>query len=106
MIQIFCTGLGAVEPPIEDGQPSCAPDDVCLPDGSNLILRTTVMRPTVTISGLLVPDGNILLSGLAPQFAGLYQVNLIVPEGVPSGNAEVVISVAGQESAVVTGAVQ
>ncbi len=38
-------------------------------------------------------------SGLAPSFAGLYQVNAVVPAGVTPGNdVPVVLSVSGQDN--------
>jgi uncharacterized protein (TIGR03437 family) len=48
-----------------------------------------------------------LFAGLAPEFAGLYQVNAIVPSGItPASDVPLVISVAGQTSAPVTIAVK
>ncbi len=39
----------------------------------------------------------VLFSGLAPGFSGLYQVNVLVPEGVGSGpEAPVTLGIAGQ----------
>ena len=92
---IFGTGLGEVNPPIEDGHPSCEPDGVCLSDGSNLILRSAASNPTVTVGGVQIP---VFFAGLSPSFAGLYQINATLAEGVPSGDAEVKISFDGFES--------
>jgi len=59
---------------------------------------------TVTIGGV---DAAVLFAGLAPGFAGLYQLNVVVPGGVSAGDAvPVVVSVAGQASPPVTLAVQ
>jgi uncharacterized protein (TIGR03437 family) len=59
---------------------------------------------TVTIGGL---DAAVQFAGLAPGFAGLYQLNVVVPGGVAAGDAvPVVVSVAGQASPPVTLAVQ
>ena len=49
----------------------------------------------------------VTYSGLAPGFAGLYQVNAQVPADAPSGaNVTVVISIGGTSSNPVTIAVQ
>ena len=92
---IFGTGLGEVNPPIVDGHASCEPDGVCLPDGSNLTLRSAVNSPTVTVGGVPVP---VFFAGLSPQFAGLYQINATLAEGVPAGDAEIKVSFDGFES--------
>ena len=62
---IYCSGLGAVSPPVADG--AAAPLST---------LSKTVNPVTVTIGG---QSAQVLFAGLAPGFAGLYQVNAIVP---------------------------
>ena len=44
----------------------------------------------------------MLFAGLTPRFAGLYQINALVPEGILLGQPELVVSIAGQKSLVVT----
>ena len=66
-IQIFCTGLGAVDVAVETGAPGPSFSTVLLP-------------VTVTIGGI---DAAVAFQGLAPGFVGLYQVNAVVPSGVP-----------------------
>ena len=52
-------------------------------------------------------DAHVEFAGLTPGFAGLFQVNVVVPQGAATGNAvPVSISVAGQTSNVVTMAIQ
>ena len=51
-------------------------------------------------------SARVFFAGLSPGFASLYQVNAFVPAGVPAGEAEVVVSIAGQASPVVTLAVE
>jgi minor extracellular serine protease Vpr len=51
-------------------------------------------------------SSRILFSGLTPGFAGLYQVNLIVPPDAPSGNLDLQIVTPYSDSAVVTLPVQ
>ena len=79
VVRLYATGLGAVQPPVADGE---------APSG----LSATVGAVTVTIGGI---PAEVLFAGLAPNFAGLFQVNARVPAGLPAGNAVVVISVDG-----------
>jgi uncharacterized protein (TIGR03437 family) len=89
-IIIYCTGLGAVNPQVETGFP--APT-------SPLAISAT---PTVTIGGV---SAQVSFSGLAPGFAGLYQINVMVPQSV-SGTAQLVIAVGAVSSAPVSLAVK
>jgi len=93
VIIIYCSGLGAVDPPVEAG--TAAPGSP-LSGVKNFV--------TLTIGGV---EAQVFFGGLAPGFAGLYQVNAFVPGGVePGDEAPVVLSSAGQSSAPVTMAVR
>jgi uncharacterized protein (TIGR03437 family) len=93
-IVIYCTGLGAVTPAVKEGQPAPTTPP----------LSTTVNSVTVTIGG---KTAFVAFSGLTPGYAGLYQVNVVVPSGIATGDAvPVVLSVAGQTSPAVTIAVR
>jgi len=86
------TGLGAVTPTVPAGAPTPLSP-----------YFQTVNPVTVTIGG---QSAQVLFAGLTPQYAGLYQVNAIVPSGVtPGGAVQVVLQVAGQTSPPVTMAV-
>ena len=85
---IYCAGLGAVDPPVPAGQ--AAPLSP---------LSKTVNTVRVTIGG---QEATVGFAGLAPTFAGLYQINAIVPAGVTPGNADLIVTVAGLSSASVT----
>ncbi len=92
-IAIFCTGLGAVS-----NQPATGAAALSNP------LSNTLTLPTVTIGGVAA---HVTYSGLAPGFAGLYQVNAIVPNAVPSGdNINLALSIGGVQSNTVTIAIQ
>jgi adhesin/invasin len=91
-VVIYCTGLGAVNPPIPEGTP--APP---------LPLSNTVNAVTVSIGG---QDAVVQFSGLTPGFPGLYQINAVVPKSLSGEAIPVVVSVAGQTSPQVTMAVR
>ena len=92
-LAIFCTGLGSVQPEVPSGNvaPTAEP------------LARTVTLPMVNIAGIAAA---VTFSGLAPGFVGLYQVNVQVPGGVPSGTQDVEITINGVTSNTVTLAVQ
>jgi uncharacterized protein (TIGR03437 family) len=80
-IQIYASGLGPTDPLVAAG--AAAP--------SNPPAVTTT-PPVVTIGGRIA---RVLFSGLAPGLAGVYQVNVIVPEGLRPGDAYVSIQIGG-----------
>jgi len=94
---IWCTGLGAVTPDIADGANS-------YDSKGNLTLRNTVLKPVVMVGG--VEAQQVLFSGLAPAFVGENQVDVLLGDGTPTGNAvPVTITVNGVTSNQVTIAV-
>lgn len=88
-VLIFSTGLGAVRGSVRSGDkaPSSAP------------LADTLVQPTVTIGGF---NAAVTFSGLAPGFVGLYQVNAVIPSGLPPGSQWVQIVTGGLSSNVAT----
>jgi uncharacterized protein (TIGR03437 family) len=93
VIQVYCTGLGATQPPAVSG--AATPGDA----------RYNAVTPvTAKVGGL---DAIVQFSGLAPGYVGLYQVNLVVPAGVAAGNAvSLVLTQDGRDSNTVTFAVK
>ncbi len=71
-VAVYLTGLGAVNPAIPDG--SAGPSST-LSNATNTI--------SADINGTTATVG---FAGLAPQLAGLYQINLTIPTGLTSGN--------------------
>jgi uncharacterized protein (TIGR03437 family) len=93
VIQIYCTGLGAVTSPPPTGSPA-----------SLTTLSPTTTKATAKIGGL---DAPVQFSGLAPGTVGEYVVNVQVPSGVTTGFAvPVEVSIGGVTSNAVTVAVQ
>jgi len=85
VIVLYCSGLGAVDPSVADGAGSIGPSYAQNP-------------VTVTIGGQTTATP--VYAGLTPGVAGLYQINVAVPQGVaPGDNIPVGVTVAGQTSA-------
>ena len=71
-VSVYLTGLGAVNPTIADG------------DAGPVNPLANATNPiTAYIGGT---EAKVGYSGLAPQLAGLYQINLTVPAGVTPGD--------------------
>lgn len=82
---VYCGGLGAVDPPIGTGAMSPATP----PAATREVVRLRIGDRESTVT----------FAGLAPSFVGLYQVNAVVPEGVPTGtDVPLTIEIGGQTS--------
>ncbi|MBK5293114.1 MAG: hypothetical protein JJE04_15760 [Acidobacteriia bacterium] len=81
ILQIFSTGLGKATP---GGDPAGMPlitGSLAPADANPLYL--TILKPVASVGDVAA---SVLFSGIAPGFAGLYQVNIQVPEGAPAGD--------------------
>ncbi len=81
VVQLFVTGLGKATPGGGPNNLPLATGQVAPASASPLYL--TVETPIVTIGGIPVP---VQFSGIAPGFAGLYQVNVQIPAGLTTGD--------------------
>jgi uncharacterized protein (TIGR03437 family) len=75
---IYAIGMGATNPAVPDGA------------GAPVAPLAATVTPTVTFGGGFASTplpGQVLFSGLTPGFVGLYQINVIVPDGAPIGDA-------------------
>ena len=69
---ILATGLGPVNPPIADGV------------GDPTTIHNTTTNPVVTVGNV---QAQVVFSGILPGFPGVYQINIIIQAGTPTGNA-------------------
>lgn len=76
IIVIYATGLGAVDSPPANGD---------IPRNGGLVKTTTT--PTVLIGGQGGVAGQVQFSGLNPYYVGLYQLNVQIMPGTPTGDA-------------------
>jgi len=86
ILSVFATGLGPTNPP----QP---PSGQAAGVGT---LYQTSSPVTVTVASR---NAEVLFSGLAPTFVGLYQINIRVPAGLGSGLQPLTVSVGASTSA-------
>ena len=77
-VSAYLTGLGAVSPTILDGAA-----------GPTNPLANTASTITAYIGGV---QATVSYAGLAPQLAGLYQLNLTVPAGLTAGDHNLAIA--------------
>lgn len=80
VIVLYANGLGATNPAIPDGKLVTAPAPL-------------ITTPVVTIGGT---RATVQFAGLVS--AGLYQINVVVPDNTPDGDQEVIVQAGGQSS--------
>jgi uncharacterized protein (TIGR03437 family) len=83
-ILAYLTGAGAVSNQPADGDAA----------GSSPLSQVT-STVTATIGG---QTAQVSFAGLAPSFVGLWQVNIVVPSGLTTGNFPLTVTVGGQTS--------
>ncbi len=72
VVVVYATGLGPTVPP-------AVPDR--LPDGPAPIARLADFE--VWLNGVPVPAAGIFYAGISPPYAGLFQINVRIPEDAP-----------------------
>jgi uncharacterized protein (TIGR03437 family) len=80
LITVYATGLGAVANPPADGQNSLDQ------------LRTNLVTPQILIGGV---SAKVQFAGLSPQFVGVNQINVFVPNVAPGKNVPFQIVLGG-----------
>jgi uncharacterized protein (TIGR03437 family) len=82
-LTIYAIGLGPTTPAVVSGQPAPASAPFA------------PLTSTATINFGAGPGGNVvvpLYAGLTPTFAGLYQINVVVPDGLPKGAIDLTVN--------------
>jgi len=86
VLTLFLTGVGATSPAFAPGvlpnKAASAVGDVKVQIGSVILASSDVLYAGVS-------------PGVSPGYAGLYQINLRVPDSVPDGDQTVVVTVGG-----------
>jgi uncharacterized protein (TIGR03437 family) len=85
VVTMYATGQGLIRGMPSDGQPAHG-------------LMETRQTPQVFINSGYVSPGDVLYSGLAPGFVGLWQINVKIPSDAPPGTVIVFISYGGINS--------
>jgi uncharacterized protein (TIGR03437 family) len=86
VIVLYAGGLGRTSPDIASGQVVSVATSIRLAAELQILLN-----------GSPCPAGSVLYAGLAPGFVGLYQINLRLPENLPS-NPEIQVAIGSQIS--------
>lgn len=82
---VFGSGFGETLPRVAAGSLPTGPAEIVLPS-------------SVWVADRMLPHDAVLYVGQAPTFAGLYQVNLTLPEDLEVGDHEILVEVAGARS--------
>jgi uncharacterized protein (TIGR03437 family) len=95
---LYVTGLGLATPKGAANGTPLTTGEIAPGDGSTLY--ETTATPTIQVGGVTTPS---LFSGIAPGFAGLYQVDFQVPMGVTEGDSvPLTISMPGSTTGMAT----
>jgi uncharacterized protein (TIGR03437 family) len=102
-LQLYGTGLGPVD---NGGVPTgWFTPQLCCYSTMNEFPHNTTTTPLVTVGN--VPVTTVEFSGLAPYTLAVYQINILIPDSAPTGNAvPVVLSIGGVASNTVMIAIQ
>lgn len=72
----YATGLGAMTPPVSDGDGGL--------EGNPPVTHNANATPTVLVGGI---TAQVLFAGQAPGYPGVSQINIVIPQNAPTGDA-------------------
>jgi len=84
ILTLYATGFGATSPAFSPGQ---------LPGTAAQVTAPV----SISFGGVTIPASDVMYVGVT-QNAGLYQVNIQVPNGVPAGDQPFIITIGGASS--------
>jgi uncharacterized protein (TIGR03437 family) len=85
ILTLYGTGFGATSPSYASGE---------LPGDAAQVTGTV----QVTLGSTVLPSANVLYAGVTPTNAGLYQLNIRIPDTTPDGDQPLLISINGAAS--------
>jgi uncharacterized protein (TIGR03437 family) len=88
VLTVYGSGFGATNPPVTAGQPA--------PSGP--LADVTPITIAAFGFGPFAAQVQPMFAGLTPTIAGLYQLNVAVPKGTPSGSVNLSVTVGGAPS--------
>jgi uncharacterized protein (TIGR03437 family) len=77
----YATGLGAMTPPVSDGDGGASPP----------VAHQANATPTVLVGGI---TAQVLFAGQAPGYPGVAQINIAIPQNAPTGAVSLQIQTA------------
>ena len=107
-ISIYGTGQGQVSPAVPDGTAAPGPPNLASTVAVPTTSGTTCLnsQPSMCVAIGSTGFGDVKYSGLAPGYIGLWQINVVIPQGLTAGNAPVRVVINGTPSNTVTVAVR
>jgi trimeric autotransporter adhesin len=85
VLVVYALGFGATNPAQTVGSPATGAASLAQPIG-------------ISIGGVDLAPDDILYAGASPLFIGLFQINLRVPDGVPSGNQSMIVKIGSAQT--------
>jgi uncharacterized protein (TIGR03437 family) len=106
VVSLFGTGQGPVNPAVASGEPAPgSPPAVTVATPTSDGVTCLTVQPSVCVA-IGSTFGDVLFSGLAPNFVGLWQINVRIPEGALTGDVPIRAIVRGVSSNLPTLAIQ